>query len=143
MTHVIAPRDKKISIRLSYLNDNKMKQMQKLPISNAYWTPRTVRVSKKLSFGKRIRGQQQKLWYKRNPPENTESLCQMTKSEKIGKVRKRAKIRNRYNLAPHLTQNTNGKVTTSQSDLTNESQEVNPFPAGNHKALINEGLDGV
>ena len=30
------------------------------------------------------------------------------------KVRKRAKIRNRYNQAPHLTQNTNGKVTTSQ-----------------------------
>ena len=30
------------------------------------------------------------------------------------KVRKRAKIRNRYNQAPHLTQDTNGKVTTSQ-----------------------------
>ena len=28
------------------------------------------------------------------------------------KVRKRAKIRNRYNQAPHLTQDTNGKVTT-------------------------------
>ena len=26
-------------------------------------------------------------------------------------VRKRAKIRNRYNQAPHLTQDTNGKVT--------------------------------
>ena len=40
------------------------------------------------------------------------------------KVRKRAKIRNRYNIAPHLTQDTNGKVTTSQLDITNESQEV-------------------
>ena len=30
------------------------------------------------------------------------------------KVRKRAKIRNRYNQAPHLTQDTNGKVTASQ-----------------------------
>ena len=40
------------------------------------------------------------------------------------KVRKRAKIRNRYNQAPHLTQDTNGKVTTSQLDITNESQEV-------------------
>ena len=40
------------------------------------------------------------------------------------KVRKRAKIRNRYNQAPHLTQDTNGKVTTSQLDITNASQEV-------------------
>ena len=32
------------------------------------------------------------------------------------RVRKRAKIRNRYNQAPHLTQDTNGKVTKSQSD---------------------------
>ena len=30
------------------------------------------------------------------------------------KVRKRAKIRNQYNQAPHLTQDTNGKVSTSQ-----------------------------
>ena len=36
------------------------------------------------------------------------------------KVRKRAKIRNRYNQAPHMTQDTNGKVTTSQLDITNE-----------------------
>ena len=34
-----------------------------------------------------------------------------------------AKIRNQYNQAPHLTQDTNGKVTTSQLDFTNESQE--------------------
>ena len=53
------------------------------------------------------------------------------------KVRKRAKIRKRYNQAPHLTQDTNGKVTTSQLDITNESQEVSPFPAGDHKVLIN------
>ena len=31
----------------------------------------------------------------------------------------------------------NGKVTTSQLDFTNESQEVSPFPAGDHKASIN------
>ena len=43
------------------------------------------------------------------------------------KLRKRAKIMNRYNKAPHLTQNTNGKVTTSQLDITNESQDVIPF----------------
>ena len=35
----------------------------------------------------------------------------------------------RYNYAtPGLTQDTNGKVTTSQLDITNESQEVSPFP---------------
>ena len=54
-------------------------------------------------------------------------------------VRKRAKItvRNQYNQVPHLTQDTNGKVTNSQLDNTNESQEVRPFPAGDHKATIN------
>ena len=50
---------------------------------------------------------------------------------------KRAKIRNRYNQAPRLTQDTNGKVTTSQLDITNESQEVSSFLAGDHKASIN------
>ena len=39
------------------------------------------------------------------------------------KVRKRAKIRNRYNQVPHLTQGTNGKVANTQLDITNESQE--------------------
>ena len=36
-----------------------------------------------------------------------------SKSNKI-KVSKDAKIRNRYNQVPHLTQDTNGKVTNSQ-----------------------------
>ena len=45
-------------------------------------------------------------------------------------VSKGTKIRNRYNQVPHLTQDTNGKVTNSQLDTTNESQEVSPFPAG-------------
>ena len=62
---------------------------------------------------------------------------QLFKRITIIKVRKKAKIRNRYNQAPHLTQDTNGKVTTSQLDIINESQEVSPFPAGDHKALIN------
>ena len=53
------------------------------------------------------------------------------------KVSKGAKINHRYNQVPHLTQNTNGKVTNSQLDTTNESQEVNPFMAGDHKAHIN------
>ena len=51
----------------------------------------------------------------------------------IIKVSKGAKIRNQV---PHLTQDTNGKVTNSQLDTTNESQEVSPFSAGDHKAHI-------
>ena len=53
------------------------------------------------------------------------------------KVSKGAKIRNRYNQVPHLTQDTHGKVMNSQLDTINESQEVSPFPAGDHKAHIN------
>ena len=53
------------------------------------------------------------------------------------KVSKRPKIKNRYNQVPHLTQDTNRKVTNSQLDTTNESQEVSPFSAGDHKAHIN------
>ena len=60
-----------------------------------------------------------------------------TKAKKLRKVSKGAKIRNRYNPVPHLTQDTNGKVTNSHLDTTNESQEVSPLPAGNHKAHIN------
>ena len=51
-------------------------------------------------------------------------------------VSKGAKIRNRYNQVPHLTQDTNGKMRNSQLHTTNESQEVSPFTAGDHKAHI-------
>ena len=50
---------------------------------------------------------------------------------------KGAKIRNRYNQVPHLTQDTYEKVTNSQLDNRNESQEASPFPTGYHKAHIN------
>ena len=53
------------------------------------------------------------------------------------KVSKGEKIMNRYNQVPLLTQDTNGKVTNSQLDTTNEIQEVSPFSAGDHKAQIN------
>ena len=59
------------------------------------------------------------------------------KSSIFVKVSKGAKIRNQYNQVPHLTQDTSGKETNSQLDTTNESQEVSPFPAGDHKAHIN------
>ena len=55
----------------------------------------------------------------------------------IVQVSKGSKIRNRYNQEPHLTHDTNGKVTNSQLDTTNEGHEVSPFPAGDHKAHIN------
>ena len=42
----------------------------------------------------------------------------------LPKVSKGAKIRNRYNQVPHLTQDTNGKVTNSQLYAINKSQEV-------------------
>ena len=60
-----------------------------------------------------------------------------TGSAYLRKESKGAKIRNGYNQVPHLTQDTNGKVTNSQVDTTKESQEVSPFPAGDHKAHIN------
>ena len=53
-------------------------------------------------------------------------------------VRKKAKIRSRYNQEPHFTQD-----TTWQSDKNTrkhriqKGQEVSPFPAGNHKAAMN------
>ena len=55
----------------------------------------------------------------------------------ITKVSKGAKIRNQYNQVPHLTQDTNGKVTNSQLETTNTSQVDSPFPAGDHKSHIN------
>ena len=70
-------------------------------------------------------------------PLNTKSEIAQLIARRYNEVSKGAKIRNRYNQVPHLTQDTNGKVTNSQLDTTNESQEVSPFPAGDHKAHIN------
>ena len=53
------------------------------------------------------------------------------------KVRKGAKIRNRYNQVPHMTRDTNRKMTNSQIDITNESQKVSPFPAGDNHVMSN------
>ena len=55
--------------------------------------------------------------------------------EVLDKVSKGAKIRNRYNQEPHLTQDTNGKVTNSQLDTTKESQETSETDA--HKGRAN------
>ena len=53
-------------------------------------------------------------------------------------VKKKAKRRNLYNQVPHLTKDTiweSGKNTRKHH--TQESQEVSPFPAGDHKAARN------
>ena len=63
--------------------------------------------------------------------------CQNAKNKINIKVGKGEKIRNRYNQVPHLAQDTNGKKTISELYTTNESQEVSPFPTGDHKAQIN------
>ena len=64
----------------------------------------------------------------------SESPCLLHASHK---VRKRAKIRNRYNQVSHLTQDTNEKEPNSELDITSESQEVSPFPARDNKGSIN------
>ena len=45
------------------------------------------------------------------------------------------KITNRYNQVPHLTQDTTQEIDKDRiKHHTQESQEVSPFPAGDHKA---------
>ena len=63
----------------------------------------------------------------------------------LNKEIKGANIRNPYNQVPHRTQDTNGKVTNSQLDTTNESQEISPFPAGDNKVSKGErsGIDSI
>ena len=66
-------------------------------------------------------------------------LCQnnsdnMPKHE--SKVRKGAKIRNPYNQTT-WPRTLYGRVTKTQENIIQESEEVNPFPAGVHKAAKN------
>ena len=53
------------------------------------------------------------------------------------KVKNAAKIRNPYNQAPHLTKDTTWESDKTQLSITNKSQEISPFPAGDHKAAMN------
>ena len=53
------------------------------------------------------------------------------------KVRKMAKIRKRYNQAPHLTKDTTWESNKNTINITKKGQEVSPFPAGDHKAAMN------
>ena len=52
------------------------------------------------------------------------------------KVRKTAKIRKRCNPVPHLTQDTTWERNKTTINIINKSQEVSPFPAGDHKAAM-------
>ena len=49
------------------------------------------------------------------------------------KVRKTARIRNRYNQVPHLPQDTKWESNKITINITNKSQDVSPFPSGDHK----------
>ena len=53
------------------------------------------------------------------------------------KVRKTTKIRNRYNQVPHLSQDTKWESNKITINITSKSQEVSPFPLGDHKAVMN------
>ena len=79
------------------------------------------------------RGLEMIKWFMKVKCDIGASLCVYKKSND-------AKIRNRYNQVPHLTQDTKEKVTNSQLDTTNKCQDVSPFPAGDHKAHINRRL---
>ena len=57
--------------------------------------------------------------------------------KRLLKVRKTARIRNRYNQVPHLSQDAKLESTKITINISNKSQEVSPFPLDNHKAAMN------
>ena len=59
------------------------------------------------------------------------------------KVSNGAKIRNRYNQVPHLTQDTKGKDTNSQKTPQTRAKRSALFPAGDHKAHINRRAQNI
>ena len=53
------------------------------------------------------------------------------------KSKKGAQFRKRYNQVPHQTQDTTWESNKNTINITNKSQEVSPFSAGDHKAAMN------
>ena len=53
------------------------------------------------------------------------------------KVRKVAKVRNRYNQVPHLTQDTTWESDKNTIKYHKQEPRGQPFPAGDHKAAMN------
>ena len=67
---------------------------------------------------------------------NVETSTGLRHSQML-KERKTARIRNRYNQVPHLSQDTKWESNNFTINITNKSQEVSPFPSGDHKAAMN------
>ena len=72
---------------------------------------------------------------------NTAWSIKISQYHHLLKVRKKAKIRNRYNQVPHLTQNTEWEsYKNTRKHHIQKSQEVSPSPTGDHKASTNKHL---
>ena len=52
--------------------------------------------------------------------------------------KKTARISNRYNQVPHLSQDTYWESSIITINITNKSQAVSPFPSGDHMAAMNK-----
>ena len=71
-------------------------------------------------------------------------ICKLSTLGKISivlcflKVSKKAKVRNRCNQVPHLTQDTTLGSDKAPKHHIQESQKVSSFPVGNHNAGCNE-----
>ena len=60
----------------------------------------------------------------------------------LSKVKKKAKIKNRYNQVPHLIQDTIWESDkNTRKYYIQRSQEVSPFSAGDHKAAKTDMTD--
>ena len=53
------------------------------------------------------------------------------------KARKMVKSRKRYNQVTHQAKGTEWESNKNTINITNKSQNVSPFPAGDHKAVMN------
>ena len=80
-----------------------------------------------------VSGRSKQIFYEVNGIDILVMQLSGTNLVSVVEVRKRVKLRNRYNHAPHLAQATNGIVTTSQLDITNEIEPIGqPFPSRLH-----------
>ena len=70
-------------------------------------------------------------------PYTTEHKIQLLIKTKALTVRKTARRRNQYNRVPHLSQDTKWESNKITINITNESQEISPFPSGDHKTAMN------
>ena len=72
---------------------------------------------------------------------NTAWSIKISQYHRLLKVRKKATIRNQFSHVPHLTQDTEWESDkNTRKHHVQESQEVSPFPTGDHKAATNRHL---